>query len=127
MKAIAKRYYLLAFSVLFIGLSADAQQSFSAVGADLMDDGGSVCYTVGQALYTCDLGTGSTTYGVQQSYRRCVGDYDGDGVVNVIDLLELLILFNCTGLCPGDLTGDGSINTGDLLYFLSLFGNECSP
>lgn len=117
----------MALSVLFIGLSANAQQSFSTVGADVVGVGGSSCFTVGQALYTCDLGEGSTTYGVQQSYRRCIGDYSGDGVVNVVDLLQLLILFQCEGPCPGDLTGDGVINTGDLLYFLTLFGSVCSP
>jgi len=127
MKAISQRYYVLVSAMLFIGLGGSAQQSFSTVGADVIDEGGSVCYTVGQILYTCDLGEGSTTHGVQQSYRRCVGDYDGDGVVNAIDLLQLLVLFNCEELCPGDLTGDGHINTADLLYFLSLFGNDCSP
>jgi hypothetical protein len=127
MKAIPQRYYVLVLAMLSIGLNASSQQSFSTVGADVINEGGSVSYTVGQTLYTCDLGVGSTTYGAQQSYRRCVGDYDGDGVVNALDLLQLLVLFNCDGLCPGDLTGDGDVNTADLLYFLSLFGNNCSP
>ena len=127
MKAIPKPYYVLVLAMLSICLSASAQQSFSTVGSDVIDEGGSVCYTVGQTFYTYDLGVGSITHGVQQSYRSCVGDYDGDGVVNTLDLLQLLVFFNCNELCPGDLTGDADVTTADLLYFLSLFGNNCSP
>ena len=127
MKAIPKPYYVLVLAMLSIGLSASAQQSFSTVGSDVIDEGGSVCYTVGQTFYTYDLGVGSITHGVQQSYRSCVGDYDGDGVVNTLDLLQLLVFFNCDELCPGDLTGDADVTTADLLYFLSLFGNNCFP
>lgn len=128
MKGPAIKYCLVAFSVLFLGLiSSFAQEAFSVAGADVIDEGGSVCFTVGLTMYTTDSGNGSVTYGVQQVDPRCLGDFSGDGVINVIDLLQLLIYIQCDGICPGDLNNDGEINTGDVLYFLGLFGSECTP
>ena len=42
-------------------------------------------------------------------------DIDGDGMVNVTDLLAIMDAWgSCTG-CPADLTGDGLVNVTDLL------------
>lgn len=54
-----------------------------------------------------------------------VGDLNGDGVVNVSDLL---ILFGAWGECPkgepclADLNGDGTVNVSDLLTLLGNWG-----
>jgi hypothetical protein len=50
------------------------------------------------------------------------GDINGDGIVNVLDLL---ILLDDWGPCPGcdsDLNGDGVVNVIDLLILLDSWG-----
>ena len=60
----------------------------------------------------------------------CVGDINGDGVVNTADLTLLLLRFGQT-VEPGspgasaDLNGDGSVNTVDLTLMLVRFGQSC--
>jgi hypothetical protein len=50
------------------------------------------------------------------------GDIDGDGDVDVTDLLALLAAWgDCPG-CPEDINGDGVVNTEDLLTLLSNWG-----
>lgn len=59
----------------------------------------------------------------------CTGDLNGDGVVNVADMLDLLSQWgDCPGQggCPGDLDGSGSINVADLLILLQNWG-PCPP
>jgi len=53
-----------------------------------------------------------------------VGDLNGDGVVNVSDLLLLLGAWGpCSGQpCPADLNGDGVVNVSDLLVLLANWG-----
>jgi len=54
------------------------------------------------------------------------GDLDGDGSVNVFDLLDLLAGWGtCAAppqLCPGDLNNDQSVNVFDLLTLLANWG-----
>jgi hypothetical protein len=47
------------------------------------------------------------------------GDVNGDGVVDVIDLLELLASFGPCGDCAADLNGDGVVDVVDLLVILA--------
>lgn len=54
-----------------------------------------------------------------------VGDLNGDGVVNVADLLILLAAWGqcpSKGNCPADLNGDGVVNVADMLLLLSQWG-----
>jgi hypothetical protein len=53
---------------------------------------------------------------------ECVGDLDGNGFVDVTDLLALLGNWDGTG--DGDLNGDGIVDVGDLLILLAAWG-EC--
>lgn len=56
----------------------------------------------------------------------CEGDFDGNGAVNVGDLLIFNSAFGCTSACGApDLDGNGAVNVGDLLLFNSLFGSVC--
>jgi len=51
------------------------------------------------------------------------GDLNGDGVVDVNDLLELLSQWGpCPSGCSGDLDGDGTVGVDDLLALLAHFG-----
>ena len=48
------------------------------------------------------------------------GDINGDGQLNVEDLLIVLSAWgSCSGDCPEDITGDGAVDVSDLLLLLS--------
>ncbi len=53
----------------------------------------------------------------------CLGDLDGDGVVNVFDLLALLENWGSCPGCPADLNEDGVVNVFDLLILLENWGS----
>jgi hypothetical protein len=56
----------------------------------------------------------------------CLGDANGDGVVNFSDLNAVLTDFGETGSGnPGDINGDGVINFEDLNTVLTNFGFVC--
>lgn len=54
----------------------------------------------------------------------CPGDADGDGVVNIDDLLEVISTFNdeCPDGCATDFDGNGVVSIDDLLIVISFFG-----
>ena len=61
-----------------------------------------------------------------EAATACAGNLNGDGVVNVADLLYLLGAMDCGWSCPdADMTGDGVVNVADLLTFLGVYGNGC--
>ena len=52
----------------------------------------------------------------------CVGDFDGNGVVNGADFGSILAAWGpCSG-CPEDLNGDGQVNGADVGSFLAVWG-----
>ncbi|MBI1267212.1 MAG: hypothetical protein GC193_07270 [Cryomorphaceae bacterium] len=54
-----------------------------------------------------------------------IADFNGDGSVNVADLLEFTSYWACEGNnCLGDFDGDSFVGSADLLLFLSLFGES---
>ena len=57
---------------------------------------------------------------------EAAADLDGDGVVNVLDLIILLLAFGeCPAppqACPADLNGDGVVDLLDLIVLLTSFG-----
>ena len=57
----------------------------------------------------------------------CVGDLNGDGVVDLVDMAILLGDMGCTAPppCIGDLDGDGDTDLTDLCVLMSYFG--CTP
>lgn len=92
-----------------------------------------VLYGAHDSLYTIDTATGELTLigsgdwgevrGMAFVEDAVEGDVNGDGVVNVEDLLELLASWGpCPqppDECPADLDGNGVVNTGDLLNLLA--------
>jgi hypothetical protein len=57
----------------------------------------------------------------------CVGDLNGDSLVNTADLTAFLGRFGLSGPpgSPGDFNSDGSVDTADLVTFLGRFGVTC--
>ena len=56
----------------------------------------------------------------------CSEDINGNGTVEVSDVLLLLSDFGCTSDCTGaDVDGDGSVSVADILLLLAAFGEEC--
>lgn len=55
----------------------------------------------------------------------CPYDLDGDGNVNISDVLLVLAEFGCTVNCTADLNNDGSVTIEDLLTMLSGFLIGC--
>jgi len=53
----------------------------------------------------------------------CVGDITGDGVVDVVDLLEVLGAWGDCYACAADITGDGVVDVLDLLEVLEGWGS----
>ena len=52
----------------------------------------------------------------------CPWDLNGDGIVNVLDLIELVMSFGpCEG-CPADFDDDGFVNVVDLITLIMNFG-----
>jgi predicted outer membrane repeat protein len=66
-------------------------------------------------------------YEVQDAPVPCVGDTNGDNVVNFVDLNAVLSAFGQSGPgLTGDVDGDGDVDFADLNAVLSAFGNECA-
>ncbi|MHC4106556.1 MAG: agmatine deiminase family protein [Planctomycetota bacterium] len=58
----------------------------------------------------------------------CVEDVNGDGAINVLDLIDLLLCFGqpaSPGCEPEDIDGDGTVNVLDLIELLLAFGQSC--
>jgi hypothetical protein len=75
---------------------------------------------------TCAATTGNAYYG-PASCAVCPADINGNGAIEVSDVLLVLSDFGCaTGCNPAtDLDGDGSITVADVLAVLSAFGENC--
>ncbi|MHC5023129.1 MAG: hypothetical protein ACYTGG_04360 [Planctomycetota bacterium] len=60
----------------------------------------------------------------------CLGDFDGNGAVDVNDLLDLLSTWGpyepCPPVAPADFNGDCEVGVQDLLDLLSFWG-PCEP
>ena len=55
---------------------------------------------------------------------------NGDGVVNVLDLIDVLLCFGLPAVpgCEGeDVNEDGCVNVLDLIELLLSFGQGCAP
>lgn len=55
----------------------------------------------------------------------CDGDFNCDGVINVLDMIIIVNQFGCTTGCTADLDGDGIIGASDLTIFNGLYGDIC--
>ncbi len=54
---------------------------------------------------------------------ECLGDIDGNGSVDVSDLLTIIADWGCSTVCDGDANADGSVDVADLLAVISSWGD----
>ena len=55
----------------------------------------------------------------------CAEDLNGNGMIEVSDVLLLLGDFGCTENCAADIDGDGSVGVTDVLLLLAAYGEDC--
>lgn len=59
------------------------------------------------------------------SCAQCMGDFNGDNVRNVADLLIMIAEFGCSSQCATDMNGDDIANGADVIIFLGVFAVPC--
>ncbi|MBM3752292.1 MAG: hypothetical protein FJW21_14140 [Acidimicrobiia bacterium] len=53
---------------------------------------------------------------------ECMGDVDGDGTVNIDDVIAVILAWGDVGPNPADLNGDGIVDGSDFGLILSAYG-----
>lgn len=105
------------------------RQVFASFGSDTQSGPYHLSSTGGEAIVAySDTPNGlKLLIGFQQDVEilECLGDFNNDGYIDTLDLLQLLAQFMCVQQCIADLNGDQMVNTLDLLAFLGLFGTQC--
>jgi hypothetical protein len=71
----------------------------------------------------CNYNSDATNY--DGSCEFMPEDVNGNGVVDVGDVLLVLSEFGCVSQCEQDVNGDGFITVADILFLLSSFGEAC--
>jgi hypothetical protein len=98
-------------------------------GMDLADCDGSPwcrdCNTNGE-LDVCDIASGESNdlneNGIPDECE-CLADINGDGFVNVSDVLTIIADWGCTACEASDINQDGIVNVADLLEAISSWGS----
>lgn len=73
----------------------------------------------------CDIYTGASADINRNNVPdecECAGDVDGDGTVNVDDIVAVILAWGDTGSTPADLNGDFVVDMGDLTLVLNYYG-----
>ena len=90
-------------------------------------------------VHFCECGDGGSTDGsngwfvtceeIELSGASCPGDLNGDGTVDVSDLLAVVASWGPCTDCIADLDGNGTVDVADLLELISLWGDcpEVAP
>ncbi len=89
-------------------------------GAPTINDAGDIAFQC--ALTPPDNNQIEWGSGIYIARANRLGDVNGDGVVNVTDLLEVIGAWGACPGCPADLNGDGVVNVTDLLLVIGNWG-----
>ena len=107
------------WSALNSGLNA------TALALAVFDDGTGAALYVGGSFSTAN---GQPAVGIArwQCSAPMLGDINGDGVVNITDILAVIAAWgSCApppSLCPADVTGDGTVNILEVLFVVAHWG-----
>ncbi len=106
------------------GIDLNDQSGRSVSGAGDVNGDGLADVIVGARF----AGYAGESYVVFGPVVPCPEDVNGDGVVNVLDLIDVLLCFGQPAV-PGceaeDTNGDGTVNVLDLIDLLLAFGTAC--
>jgi hypothetical protein len=90
---------------------------------NLFVDAGATLNTNGYIIYTSEVDNQGTIIGEDDIIiinPPLEGDLNGDGVINVLDILVVVADWGpCTGTCESDLNDDGFVNVLDLLIVIA--------
>lgn len=80
-----------------------------------------------EASPACNYFLGNAFYGPPSCGPVCPEDVNGNGIVDVSDVLGVLSDYGCEGNCnaASDINGDDAVTVNDILLVLSAFGNPC--
>lgn len=92
-----------------------------SLGACCLED--DTCSMLPEQLCTGTWGGAGAS--CEDGCSACLGDFDGNGIVGVEDLLVVIAEWGTCGSCPADLTGDGNVGVEDLLIIIAQWG-PCS-
>ena len=113
-------------------LFAEAQISINSSGGDVSNASGSISLSIGQTCYTAvedESSLASRIQGVQipfeYYYHYCPEDINQDGIVDVLDFIDLNSAFSSTCSCREDIDRNGIVDVLDFIEFNSAFGSLC--
>lgn len=121
---------------LFVAVAETAGAQMFSIPWHTIDNGGGssaggsfvLTGTIGQHdAHTPMAGGGFTLIGgfwAGSDGDACVGDFNGDGTVNTLDVLAFLNAWTA-GEGSADINGDGTVNTLDVLAFLNAWTAGC--
>ncbi len=113
------------------GGTASAWQSDPLYGyRPIDDDVTDISTELAFTLTPEDLAFATTTMDMPEPDEVCVGDLNGDGVIDAADLSELLAAYGSTTGDPdydeaADLDGNGRVDLVDVAELLALYGQAC--
>ena len=113
-------------------LFTQAQTSVNSAGGDVSNASGSLSLSIGQTSYTAvedPTSLASRIQGVQIPFEYylhyCPADINQDGIVDVLDFIDLNSAFSSTCSCREDIDRSGVVDVLDFIEFNSAFGNLC--
>jgi uncharacterized repeat protein (TIGR01451 family) len=74
------------------------------------------------AVFTPGTTTGGQPFTGCGKIMPCLGDVTGDGMVDVQDMVQVILDWNCMGVCEGDANGDMVVDVQDLVDVVLGFG-----
>jgi hypothetical protein len=124
--------YLLLIMLMASFQYTYAQTSVNSSGGDISVAAGSLALSIGQTTYKAiEDGTSlaSQIQGVQIPFeyylQYCPEDINRDGIVDILDFLELNSAFSTTCTCREDINRSGEVNVEDFITFNSAYGDIC--